>query len=147
MVPLQVNLTRDVAVLYTEGPGTQAHQIYADGRLPTIAGPDPTEVYSQQPCTGCPEGYFDQTDGSAVVGGVPGLQYFATSGSTLANRVITGLFGVYPPPTDAATGPGLLRDPSTPRGFNGQLQHVELRGKLYTVSSAAEDGLTIAEER
>eukprot|EP01051_Picozoa_sp_SAG22_P017137 SAG22_NODE_2571_length_2426_cov_1.299957_2_plen_342_part_01 len=119
-----VILTRDVAVLYDEGPGTQAHQIYTDGRLPTIAGPDPTEVYSHQPCTGCPDGYWNVADKSAAIGGVPGLQYFATSGSTLANRVLTGLFGLYPPLADVANPIELLRDPKTARGFNGRLEHV-----------------------
>ena len=58
-----------------------------------------------------------------------------------------GLFGVAPPLDFSSRvdgGPSsldFLRDAETPRGFNGTLSGVRIRGQLYTVESGT-DGLS-----
>ena len=83
----------------------------------------------------------------AMIGGGPGLQYMATSGSTIANRIITGLFGVDPQLQATQTsGPqDFLREPSTSRGFKGKLTGLRIQGKRYSVTSG-DSGLSISVE-
>merc|ERR1712060_53180 len=74
-------------------------------------------------------------------------QYFALSGAVIGNAIITDLFGVAPPRGDAAPNPAeLVRDADTPRGFDGVLRHLRIRGSLYTVTSNADKGVTAAHE-
>jgi hypothetical protein len=56
--------------------------------------------------------------------------------------------GVEPPLELNSTGAAstLLRDASTPRGFDGKLSGLRIRGRLYTVESKATTGLSIQEE-
>ena len=114
-----LDLVRAMAPAYDDGPGGQAHQVFTQNgktlRPPRKAAAD--------------------------------QQWFELAGSVTANRVITALFGVTPPLGLNSTGEAssLLRDASTPRGFNGTLSGLRVRGKLYTVESGSA-GLSIRED-
>ena len=73
--------------------------------------------------------------------------------AVVTNRIITGIFGVdpslalsSPPYPDAADEPSQwLRDAGTARGFEGKLEGLRIRGRLYTVTSTAV-GLSIRQQ-
>ena len=109
-------LVRTMASAYHDGPGGQAHQVF------TKAGETLRPVAKAA---------ADQ-------------QWFELAGAVTANRIVSGLFGVEPPlefeaPASAAS---FLRDPTTPRGFNGVLSGVRIREKLYTVESGSNGSLS-----
>ena len=119
-----LKLARAMAASYHDGPGGQAHQVFTqNGR-------------SIRPAA---KAAADQ-------------QWFELSGAVPANRIISGLFGMHPPLNFSASARGeddedpssYLRDAAVPRGFNGALEGVRIRGKSYTVTSGA-DGLSIRE--
>jgi hypothetical protein len=112
-----LKLTQMMASAYDDGPGGQAHQVFTQGGK-TLR---PTRKAAA-----------DQ-------------QWFELAGSVTANRIITALFGVEPPLELNATGEAasLLRDAGTPRGFDGTLSGLRVRGKLYTVESKSAIGLSI----
>ena len=117
-----LGLVRAMAPVYDRGPGGQSHQVFTR---------DHTEL--------------EMADKAAN-----DQQYLALSGSVVANRIITSLFGVAPPLTlmDPGAPPepeNFLADPSTARGFNGTLSGVRIRGKLYTVTST-DTGISIHSE-
>lgn len=118
--PAALNLTERMAAVYAaHGVGGQSHQVFSlDGaKYSGIAA----------------KAHADQ-------------QYFATSGAVIANRIVTGLFGVDPPLGSVPSSPqGFLRDASIPRGFSGALSGVSIHGQLYTITSSP-SGLTIAPE-
>jgi hypothetical protein len=104
-----LQLTRAMAIAFEDGPGGQAHQVFTQNgktlRPPRKAAAD--------------------------------QQWFELAGSVTANRVVTALFGVEPRLELNSTGEpsSFLRDAATPRGFDGKLSGLRIRGKLYTVQS------------
>lgn len=112
-----LKLTQDMASAYDDGPGGQAHQVFTQGGK--MLRPTRKAAADQQ--------------------------WFELAGSVTANRIITALFGVEPPLELNATGEAasLLRDAGTPRGFDGTLSGLRVRGKLYTVESKSATGLSI----
>ena len=123
-----------MAPVYDRGPGGQSHQVFS--RTNPNPNPNPNPNHSE----------FEIADKAAA-----DQQYLALSGSVVANRIISSLFGVDPPLT--LTTPGtpppapetFLRDSSTARGFEGTLSGVMIRGKSYTVTSNS-SGLSIRVE-
>ena len=114
-----LRLVHNMAEVYDRGPGGQSHQVFE------VPGQTPFELPQKTP------------------------ENFAMSGSTIANRIISGLFGVVGSLQEDEVLPdpvGYLHDPDIPRGFNGELQHVNIRGGLYTVTSIANVGLSIVKE-
>ena len=118
-----LDLVRAMAPVYDRGPGGQSHQVFSRNHTS-----------------------LEMADKAAA-----DQQYLALSGSVVANRVITSLFGVAPPlalqdtPGASPDPKTFLADPSTPRGFDGSLSGVRIRGKLYTVTSTSV-GLSIRAE-
>ena len=106
-------------------------------------------------------------------------QWYELAGSVPGNRIITGLFGVFPSLDFNKTSTGMataadggashahddapadgvdagadgelevslvLRDAGVPRGFNGSLSGLRIRGELYTVTSGL-TGLALSKDQ
>jgi hypothetical protein len=109
---LALNVAQSMAQVYDRGPGGQSHQVFTVGDnitidLPAKAGAD--------------------------------QQYFALSGAVIANSIITDLFGVNPGygtnSKDSPDPESIVTNPTVPRGFNGVLSHLRIRGSLFTLKS------------
>lgn len=109
---LALELVQAMAAVYDRGPGGQSHQVFTVGDSDTIDLPAKAAA--------------DQ-------------QYFALSGAVIANAIITDLFGVDPGAghnaTDSPDPSTIVKHPASPRGFEGTLKHIRLRGSLYTLQS------------
>lgn len=132
-----LKLVQSMAAAYHDGPGGQAHQVFTNREGKTL-----------QP----------------VAKAAADQQWYELAGSVTANRVISALFGVQPPLDDelppagrlddddddgddkaaAAPGSSFLHDAATPRGFDGTLSGLRIRGKLWSVHSTSA-GLSIEE--
>ena len=138
-----LKLVQDMSVAYADGPGGQSHQVFEEANG-TVLRP-PRKAAADQ-------------------------QWYELAGSVAANRIITGLFGVFPSldfnqssststgsTATAAGGDGdayegddvsavdaslILRDADVPRGFNGTLRGIRIKGNSYTVTSGP-NGLTL----
>jgi hypothetical protein len=71
-----------------------------------------------------------------------GQDYNEGCGAAFAEVVLRSLFGYRP---DLSGDRLPLLAPNTPRGFNGRLEHVSWRGKLYTINSDTKDLHPVAE--
>ncbi len=114
-----------------EGPFSQSHELVL--KKPSGGPPPP----------GMPAAPVDPNNVDVRIAQRGGQDYNEECGASFASATITeGLFGCE---TGANDGLLAVRDPQTPRGFDGSLTGVFYRGARYTVTSS-EKGLVVGQE-